>query len=101
MAKAVGVLAVNLVARTKKFQSGLNNANRMVSTFKGGIIKAGLTVVRFAKRLAAVGFAAFVAGMAVLVVANEKFTRSMTQSLAIMGNVSAMMTRILSCTIIF
>lgn len=69
----IGTLAVNIVARTQKFSSGIMKAQRLAARMGVG--------------LAAVGAAGVAAGVA-LTRSYEQINRAMTKSLAIMGDVS-------------
>lgn len=73
MATPIGTLAVNIVARTAKFSSGIMKAQRLSA--------------RMGVSLAAVGAAATATGVALLR-SSESINRAMTKSLAIMSDVS-------------
>lgn len=70
---AIGTLAVNIVARTAKFSTGIMRAQRLSA--------------RMGVSLAAVGAAATATGVALLRT-SENINRAMTKSLAIMSDVS-------------
>ena len=92
--KAVGTLAVNLVARTRKFTAGLAKARRDMKKFGAGTRKSSAMLAAFgraARVAAAAGLAAMTAGIIKTISIAEQFDRAMNRSIAIMGKLGKQM----------
>ena len=89
----IGTLALNVVARTARFERGMRRANRKVTAFSAVVGTAKTVVKGFAVSIAAMGTVAVVGGLVTLTKRVEDFNKAMTNSLAIMGDVSKTMRR--------
>jgi TP901 family phage tail tape measure protein len=94
----VGTLAINVVANTGRFSSGLRTAGRDVSTFTGSVARSAGILGPFSTAMGAGFGVAAVAGLAKMAKGADEFAGAMNRSLAIISNVSAGMRKEMELT---